>query len=193
MLTPTFITFFIMAYFLGSISSAIILSKIMGFPDPRSEGSHNPGATNVMRIAGKKAAAITLIGDMLKGFAPTLAAQIVFNDPITTLSMGLAAFIGHCFPIFYQFKGGKGVATAIGATIALDWISGLFVITVWLIVAKGFKLSSLAALIAFLLLPLFSYWLKSDITISMMFAFISTILTIRHKENIKRIIAGTEH
>jgi len=164
----------------------------MGFPDPRSEGSKNPGATNVMRIAGKKAAAITLFGDLLKGFIPTLIAHTIFNEAFITISIGFAAFIGHCFPIFYQFNGGKGVATAIGSTLAFDAISGLFVITLWLIVAKGFKLSSLAALLAFLMLPFFVYWQRYHLDVSGVFALISVILTIRHKENIKRIISGTE-
>lgn len=193
MLTPLLIIFIISAYLLGSISSAIILSKIMGFPDPRSEGSLNPGATNVMRIAGKKAAAITLAGDMIKGFIPTLLAFFILHDPFLVIVIGFAAFIGHCYPIFYQFKGGKGVATAIGATLAFNVISGLFVISIWLIVAKGFKLSSLAALIAFIALPVFTYWQFNNLEVSLTFTLISLILTIRHKDNIKRLLAGTEN
>ncbi len=192
MITPLLIAFISFTYLLGSISSAIILSKIMGFPDPRSEGSLNPGATNVMRIAGKKPAAITLASDMLKGFLPVLAAHFIFNDPLIALIVGLSAFIGHCFPLFYQFKGGKGVATAIGATLAFNFLSGLFAISIWLIVAKGFKLSSLAALIAFIALPPFTYWQFNNLDISLVFALISLILTIRHKDNIKRLFAGTE-
>jgi len=188
-----FLSFCLSSYLLGAISSAIILSKIMGFPDPRSEGSLNPGATNVMRIAGKKAAAITLAGDMLKGFIPTLLAHYIFNSPFLSITVGLAAFIGHCFPIYYQFKGGKGVATAIGATLAFNWVSGLFVVTTWLIIAKGFKLSSLAALIAFILLPFFTYLQFNDINISAVFGLISIILIIRHKSNISRLLNGTEN
>lgn len=192
MLTPLFISFAFITYLLGAISSAIILSKLMGFPDPRSEGSQNPGATNVLRIAGKKAAAITLAGDVLKGLLPTFIATLYFDNTTLIALIALSAFIGHCFPIYYQFNGGKGVATAIGATVAFNWISGLFVISIWLIVAKGFKLSSLAALIAFSLLPFFIYFQFNDLTISFIFGFISIVLTIRHKENIKRLIAGTE-
>lgn len=165
----------------------------MGFPDPRSEGSLNPGATNVMRIAGKKAAAITLFGDSIKGFIPTLIAYLITNDYQTAILVGFTAFLGHCFPIFYQFKGGKGVATAIGATLAFHWMSGLFAIVIWLIVAKGFKLSSLAALIAFILLPAFTYWQFRDSTISSIFIALSIILIYRHKGNIQRLIAGTEN
>lgn len=192
MLSTEFIGFLITSYLLGSISSAIILSRIMKFPDPRSEGSLNPGATNVLRIAGKKAAAITLAGDLLKGLIPVLLAQYLFNSLLEPSLIGLAAFLGHCFPIFYQFKGGKGVATAIGATLALNWLSGLFVVTIWLIVAKGLKISSLAALIAFLLLPGFIYWQFSDLTISLIFIFMSSVLIYRHKSNISRLINGTE-
>ncbi len=182
----------LVAYLLGSFSSAITLSKIMGFADPRSEGSNNPGATNVMRIAGKKAAALTLFGDMLKGFIPVLVASFILSQPLFIALTGLAAFLGHCYPVFYQFKGGKGVATAIGFILAFNWILGLVVITIWLIVAKVFKLSSLAALIAFTCLPFIYYALHGDITISILLFIITLIMTYRHKENIQRILKGEE-
>ncbi len=182
----------LVAYLLGSFSSAITLSKIMGFADPRNEGSNNPGATNVMRIAGKKAAALTLFGDMLKGFIPVLVASFVLEQPLFIALTGLAAFLGHCYPVFYQFKGGKGVATAIGFILAFNWMLGLVVITIWLIVAKVFKLSSLAALIAFTCLPFIYYALQGDITISTLLFIITLIMTYRHKENIQRIINGEE-
>ncbi|MCK4710003.1 MAG: glycerol-3-phosphate 1-O-acyltransferase PlsY, partial [Gammaproteobacteria bacterium] len=158
--------FMLGAYLLGSFSSAITLSKIMGFADPRSEGSNNPGATNVMRIAGKKAAALTLFGDMLKGFAPVLLASLILQQPLFIALTGLAAFLGHCYPVFYQFQGGKGVATAIGFILAFDWMSGLAVVAIWLIVAKVFKLSSLAAIIAFICLPFIYYGLHNDHLVS---------------------------
>ena len=180
------------AYLLGSFSSAITLSKIMGFADPRSEGSNNPGATNVMRIAGKKAAALTLFGDMLKGFVPVLLATFFIPQALIIALIGLAAFLGHCYPIYYQFKGGKGVATAIGFVLAFDWISGLVVIAIWLIVAKVFKLSSLAALIAFICLPFIYYGLHLDFIVSALLLIVTAVLTIRHKENIRRIINGEE-
>ncbi len=184
--------FMLGAYLLGSFSSAITLSKIMGFADPRSEGSNNPGATNVMRIAGKKAAALTLFGDMLKGFIPVLLANLFLQQPLFIALTGLAAFIGHCYPVYYKFEGGKGVATAIGFILAFDWISGLAVVTIWLIVAKVFKLSSLAALIAFTCLPFIYFGLYSDGTISALLLLVTLILTIRHKDNIRRIIQGEE-
>ena len=191
-LTIIHIAFMLGAYLLGSFSSAITLSKIMGFADPRSEGSNNPGATNVMRIAGKKAAALTLFGDMLKGFIPVLLASFILQQPLFIALTGLAAFLGHCYPVYYQFKGGKGVATAIGFILAFDWISGLAVVAIWLIVAKVFKLSSLAALIAFICLPFIYYAIHLNFTISALLLIVTIVLTVRHKENIRRIISGEE-
>lgn len=186
------LSFLIAAYLLGSFSSAITLSKIMRFPDPRSEGSHNPGATNVLRIAGKKAAALTLMGDLLKGFIPVLLAAFTLNESIYIALTGLAAFIGHCFPLYYGFKGGKGVATAIGFILAFDWLAGISVVAIWLTVAKVFKLSSLAAVIAFICLPVIYFWLRSDLLITVVLAMLTLILIYRHKENIQRLIKGTE-
>src|SRR5258708_38140208 len=109
------------SYLIGSISSAIIVCKIMRLPDPRTQGSHNPGATNVLRIGGKKAAVITLFGDLLKGVIPVLAAKCLNFDALTLSLIAFAAFIGHIFPIFFRFEGGKGVATALGCLLALNW------------------------------------------------------------------------
>ncbi|MDQ7010297.1 MAG: glycerol-3-phosphate 1-O-acyltransferase PlsY, partial [Mariprofundaceae bacterium] len=127
--------FMLAAYLLGAFNSAITLSKIMGFADPRSEGSNNPGATNVMRIAGKKAAALTLLIDVLKGLLPVLLAQYLLQAPFYIALTGIAAFLGHCYPLYYDFRGGKGVATAIGFILAFHWPSGLAVVAIWLIVA----------------------------------------------------------
>jgi len=184
--------FILAAYLLGSFSSAITLSKIMRFPDPRSEGSNNPGATNVLRIAGKKAAALTLFGDMLKGFIPVLLAALVLDNPLTIALTGLSAFLGHCFPVYYQFQGGKGVATAIGFALAFDWMLGLIVVAIWLVVAKVFKLSSLAALIAFTCLPIINYILNPNLSITVIFGIMTLVLIVRHKDNIKRILQGEE-
>ena len=164
----------------------------MGFPDPRSEGSNNPGATNVMRIAGKKAAALTLLGDLLKGFVPVLLAQYFLPDTLWVALTGLSAFIGHCYPIYYRFNGGKGVATAIGFILAFHWISGLIVVAIWLLVAKVFKLSSLAALIAFALMPAIYFSLTSQTNISLLLVLLSAILILRHKQNIMRLLRGEE-
>ncbi|MDJ0880775.1 MAG: glycerol-3-phosphate 1-O-acyltransferase PlsY [Gammaproteobacteria bacterium] len=186
------ILFIILAYLLGSFSSAITLSKLLGFPDPRAEGSHNPGATNVLRIAGKKAAALTLFGDMLKGFVPVLLANLVIDNPLWIAATGFSAFLGHCYPIYYQLKGGKGVATAIGFILAFNWITGLAVVSIWLVVAQLFKLSSLAALIAFLIMPLINHLLMPQLSVTLILTSLSIILFWRHQENIKRLLQGSE-
>ena len=180
------------AYLLGSISSAIVLSKIMGFKDPRSEGSNNPGATNVLRIAGKKAAFLTLVGDCLKGLIPVLTARGLEADPLVVALTAFAAFSGHCFPVFFHFRGGKGVATAIAATVGFNWITGAILIAIWLVFAKIFKISSLAAIISFGVLPLLVYWREQDLQVSIVFVALSVILIWRHKSNIQRLIQGSE-
>ena len=180
------------AYLLGSLSAAIILSRIMGFPDPRSGGSNNPGATNVLRIAGKKAAFFTLVGDFLKGLIPVLLARWLETDPLVMALTGFAAFVGHCFPVFFAFRGGKGVATAIAATLAFDWLSGAILVAIWLLFAKVFKISSLAAIVSFSLVPLAIFWRTQDPRISLVFVILSAILIWRHKGNIQRLIRGKE-
>ncbi|MCP4391701.1 MAG: glycerol-3-phosphate 1-O-acyltransferase PlsY [Gammaproteobacteria bacterium] len=180
------------AYLLGSISSAILLSKIMGFDDPRTGGSNNPGATNVLRIAGKKAAFFTLVGDFLKGLLPVLIAHLLGIDLLLVALAGFAAFVGHCFPVFFRFQGGKGVATAMAATIAFNWIAGAILVATWLLFAKVFKISSLAAIVSFSILPLAIFWLTRDLWVASVFVVLSAILIWRHKSNIQRLIRGTE-
>ena len=137
----------VLAYLFGSVSTAIIVCKVMGLPDPRSQGSNNPGATNVLRIGGKKAAAITLFGDALKGVIPVFIAKFTASNDAALALVGMAAFLGHLYPIFFQFKGGKGVATAFGVLATISWPTGLCLLASWLLIAKVFKISSLAALI----------------------------------------------
>ena len=180
------------AYLLGSISSAILLSKIMGFEDPRTQGSNNPGATNVLRIAGKKAAFFTLVGDFLKGLIPVLIGHLLQAELLVVALTGFAAFIGHCFPVFFRFRGGKGVATAMAATVAFSWIAGAFLIATWLLFAKVFKISSLAAIVSFSTLPLVIFWLTRDLWIASVFVVMSALLIWRHKSNIQRLIRGIE-
>lgn len=180
------------AYLLGSLSSAIILSKIMGFPDPREEGSNNPGATNVLRIAGKKAAFFTLLGDCLKGLIPVLIALSLSEDRILIALTGFCAFLGHCYPLFFHFKGGKGVATAIAANIGFNWLVGLVIIAIWLLFAKVFKISSLSAIIAFATLPLLIFWQEASVIITLIFTAMSAILIWRHRGNIQRLFQGVE-
>jgi glycerol-3-phosphate acyltransferase PlsY len=180
------------AYLLGSISSAILLSKLMGFTDPRSEGSKNPGATNVLRIAGKKAAFFTLVGDCLKGLIPVLIAHWLSGDPLVIALTGFSAFMGHCFPLFFGFKGGKGVATAIAVCVGYNWLIGIIIISIWLMFAKVFKISSLAAIISFATLPALVYWQDALWSTTGVFALMSAILIWRHKANIQRLLQGTE-
>lgn len=186
------IALLISAYLLGSISSAILLSKIMGFQDPRSEGSKNPGATNVLRIAGKKAAFFTLVGDCLKGLIPVLIAAALFPDPLIVALTAFAVFAGHCFPIYFEFRGGKGVATAMAATVGFNWLAGAMLIAIWLLFARVFKISSLAAIISFCALPVLIYWRVPNFEVAAVFGAISIILIWRHRSNIQRLLSGTE-
>ncbi|QGP55338.1 G3P acyltransferase [Piscirickettsia salmonis] len=191
----------IFAYLLGSISTGIVTCKLMGLPDPRSDGSGNPGATNVLRVGGKKAAIITLVGDALKGIIPVALAHALNQHTLlghtlqlTEAGLGIiafAAFFGHLYPIFFKFQGGKGVATGFGAVIALSWPLGLTLLITWLIMAFLFRISSLAALTASVLAPLYSYWLGTEGYI--MPLIIMAIFTLyRHKANIVRLIHGAE-
>ncbi len=183
----------LLAYLTGSVSSAIIVCKMMGLADPRENGSGNPGATNVMRIGGKKAAAITLVGDALKGLLPVLLAKALGVDSLLLSLVVFAAFLGHLYPVFFGFKGGKGVATSLGVTLGVDWLLGLSVAATWFLVYKIGRISSLAALVAATLTP-FYVWLivGDDVNMITIFALISVILLWRHKSNIQRLLAGQE-
>ncbi len=194
MTTPTLTTIalIVFAYLLGSISSAILLSKLMGFTDPRSEGSNNPGATNVLRIAGKKAAFFTLVGDCLKGLIPVLLARWLSDDPVVIALTGFSAFLGHCFPLYFGLRGGKGVATAFAVSVGYEWLVGAIIITIWLLFAKVFKISSLAAIIAFTVLPALIYWQDNSWVTTGIFTLMSVILIWRHRANIQRLLQGTE-
>jgi len=181
-----------LGYLLGSISSAIIVCRAMGLPDPREQGSGNPGATNVMRIGGKKAAAITLLGDMLKGLAPVLMAQALNVDPLVLAGVVLAAFLGHLYPVFFGFAGGKGVATSLGVLLGANWVVGGAVLLSWYVVYKLFKISSLAALVAAVLAPFYVYFITGLPALVYATVFISLLLIWRHKSNIQRLLAGEE-
>ncbi len=186
------ISLIVFGYLTGSVSAAIITCKFMGLPDPRTQGSNNPGATNVMRIGGKKAAAITLIGDMLKGLIPVLIARLFSSDELTLALVAVAAFLGHLYPLFFGFKGGKGVATSLGAIAGVSWPVVLAMIFSWLIVAYGFKISSMAALVASALSPFFFWWFSGSLTYMIMSTFIAILLIWRHRSNIQRLLEGTE-
>jgi len=185
-------TLIICAYLIGSISAAIIICKILNLPDPRTQGSNNPGATNVLRIGGKKAAAVVLIGDGLKGALPVLVAQYLGVNLFEMTLIAMAAFLGHVYPIFFGFKGGKGVATFLGALLALNYLVGLSFALTWLFVAKVLKISSLSALIATLLTPLYFYLISSDLDATYVIGVICIWIFFTHRSNIQRILSGKE-
>jgi len=191
-LSMTELGLIVAAYLIGSISSAIIVCRLMGLPDPRSEGSNNPGATNVLRIGGKKAAAITLLGDMLKGVLPVAAGHLIDVSTLTFALAAMAAFLGHLYPLFFGFKGGKGVATALGTQFGLHWGIGLAVAGIWLFMAKVVKISSLSALVSMALAPVIIYWIWPANELIVMQIIMSIILFWRHKSNIQRLISGEE-
>ena len=191
-LSMTELCLIVAAYLIGSISSAIIVCRLMGLPDPRSEGSNNPGATNVLRIGGKKAAAITLLGDMLKGVLPVAAGHLLDVSTLTFTLAAMAAFLGHLYPVFFGFKGGKGVATALGTQFGLHWGIGLAVAGIWLFMAKVVKISSLSALVSMALSPVIIYWIWPADELIVMQIIMSIILFWRHKCNIQRLISGEE-
>jgi len=182
-----------LAYLLGSISAAIIVCKAMGLPDPRTEGSGNPGATNVLRVGGKKAAAITLFADMLKGLVPVLIAKYGFHvDELILALVGLAAFLGHLYPVFFGFKGGKGVATMLGVLLGFSWWVGLATAATWLFMAKVFKVSSLSALVATALAPVYVLLIMQSTDIAMFTIGMTAMLFWRHRSNIQNLLSGKE-
>jgi glycerol-3-phosphate acyltransferase PlsY len=179
-------------YLLGSVSSAIIVCRLLGLPDPRTQGSNNPGATNVLRIGGKKAAAITLLGDSLKGLIPLVLAHALGLGPAGLAATGLAAFLGHIYPVFFGFQGGKGVATALGIQFGLYWPVGLSVAAIWLFMAKVLKISSLSALVSMALAPFILWYFWDEPWLIAMQVLISLIIFWRHKSNIQNMISGAE-
>ena len=179
-------------YLFGSISTAIIVCKLMGLPDPRTVGSRNPGATNVARLGGKKAAALTLAGDMLKGLVPVLIAHALQADATILAATALAAFLGHLYPVFFGFQGGKGVATALGVIYGLYWPVGLLTTGIWLAMAIVFRYSSLAALTAILLTPLGFMWLWPEQPVIIAMVVLTVLLFWRHRSNIANLLSGEE-
>ena len=191
----------VLAYLLGSLSFAVIVSRCMGLKDPRSYGSNNPGATNVLRSGNKFAAVATLLLDGLKGWLPVVLVKWVGHDygldEGTLAAVGLAAFLGHLYPVFFQFKGGKGVATAAGVLFGVHWLLGLATLATWVIIAFFSRYSSLAALAAAVFAPL--YYLFGDRTawyvdqmILVAIFIISAMLVYRHRANITKLLKGTE-
>ncbi|CAH8209815.1 glycerol-3-phosphate 1-O-acyltransferase PlsY [Vibrio aestuarianus] len=189
-MTPLALSMIIFAYLLGSISSAVLICRVLRLSDPRDVGSNNPGATNVLRIGGKKAAIAVLLFDMLKGTIPVWVGYYLGIDPILLGLVAITACLGHMYPIFFHFKGGKGVATALGAIapIGLD-LTGLIMLT-WIVVALLFRYSSLAALITVLLAPFYTWLIKPQYTLPV--AMLCCLIVFRHHQNIKRLFTGTE-
>ena len=191
----------VLAYLLGSLSFAVIVSRFMGLKDPRSYGSHNPGATNVLRSGNKFAAVATLLLDGLKGWLPVVLVKWFGRDygldDGTVAAVGLAAFIGHLYPVFFQFKGGKGVATAAGVLLGVDWLLGLATLATWGIIAFFSRYSSLASLAAAVFAPLYylfgdrAAWYVDKYILLAIFA-ISALLVYRHRDNITKLLKGTE-
>lgn len=182
----------ISSFLIGSISSAIIVCRIMSLPDPRTQGSNNPGATNVLRIGGKKPAFITLLADGLKGVLPVSLAWFLGFDLFTATLVALAAFLGHVYPIWFGFKGGKGVATFLGVLFALNIWVGICSGLTWLFVAKVLKISSLSALVATALTPFYFYFLLNDLPSTLLIVLMSVWIFWTHRSNIKRLLSKEE-
>jgi glycerol-3-phosphate acyltransferase PlsY len=185
----------LMAYLIGSISFAVVVSKLMGLPDPHSYGSGNPGATNVLRTGSKAAAVLTLLGDAAKGYVAVILARALVGVDIDSWvlpAVAMATFLGHVFPVFHGFKGGKGVATALGILLAINWVLGLTTLATWLIVAVFLRYSSLAALITALFSPVYFVFLFGIQPMALAILLMSVLLIWRHRANIKNLLNGTE-
>lgn len=184
-------------YLLGSISAAIITCKLMGLPDPRSHGSGSPGATNVLRTGSKTAAIITLLGDAAKGLIPVVLARLYLQHAGSgpawlPAAAGIGAFLGHLYPLYFGFKGGKGVATAYGVLLGVAW--PVFVLTgaTWLLMAFIFRISSLSALTAYALAPFYTWWQTGSFSTAGWILFMTALIYWRHRANIQRMLNGTE-
>jgi len=180
------------AYLIGSLSGALIVCSFMGLPDPRTQGSGNPGATNVLRYSGKTAAIFTLLVDVSKGVTAVLIAKFFTSSALILASATLAVFLGHLYPLFFHFKGGKGVATAFGALVTLAWPVGVSALTTWLVIAGLFRYSSLAALTAAMLAPFYMYWFTGQIEYIFLSVILSSLLIWRHRSNIRHLLSGQE-
>ncbi|WP_133126709.1 glycerol-3-phosphate 1-O-acyltransferase PlsY [Legionella nagasakiensis] len=182
----------LVGYLVGSVCSAVIVCKFFALPDPRTEGSQNPGATNVLRIAGKQYAIIVLFADMLKGLLPVLLAKLLGAGVITVSFTCLAAVLGHMYPIFFNFKGGKGVATALGAFLGLHFILGTMIIATWLTIANFSRYSSLASIMAISFAPFYSLFAVGNSDAFLPLMFIAVFILYKHRRNITRLIDGNE-
>lgn len=190
---PLILTLLIVAgYVLGSISSAVLVCRALGRTDPRTDGSRNPGATNVLRIAGRDAAGLTLTGDLLKGVLAVALARALSDEPLAWALAGAAAFFGHLYPVFFGFIGGKGVATALGALAAATPWAGLLTAATWLAIVAVTRISSLGALTAFALAPVYVGLTSASVGVVIVIALISIALFWRHRSNIRNLLTGSE-
>jgi len=179
-------------YLLGSISTAILVCRLLGRTDPRTTGSRNPGATNVLRVAGRDAAILTLAGDLLKGVVAVIAARSVGTEPVVWLLAGAAAFLGHLYPVFFGFRGGKGVATAFGMLLAALPLAGMMSVATWLAAFAIARISSVGALAAFALAPVYVAWVTRSIAMTAIMVAVSLLLFWRHRSNIRRLVERSE-
>src|SRR6478752_3356791 len=195
-IVPATLLIIVGAYLIGSISFAVVVSRALGLPDPHEYGSKNPGATNVLRTGNKTAAVLTLLGDGLKGFVAVFAASRLAPQldaaEWTVAAAALAVFVGHLYPVFHRFAGGKGVATAAGIVAALHWPLGVALAAVWLTLALGFRISSLAALTTALLLPLGLFYARGPGPEAIVGVILSLLLFWRHRGNIRELWSGRE-
>ena len=184
----------VVAYLIGSVSFAVVVSRLFSLPDPHSYGSGNPGATNVLRTGNKAAAALTLLGDGAKGWlAVFLAKQFVPGmEPWLLAAVGLAVFIGHLFPVFHRFAGGKGVATAAGILLAIDWRLAAAAVAVWLALALTLKISSVSSIAAAIAAPIAAFYFLGNQPVSWMLIVMTVLLIWRHRGNIEKLLAGRE-
>ena len=189
-MTALSLAMIILAYLGGSISSAVLVCRGYGLPDPRENGSHNPGATNVLRLGGRSAAILVFVCDMSKGTVPVYLAWYLGVTPFFLGLIGVAACLGHMYPLFFHFQGGKGVATALGTMLPIGLDMGAMMLTTWVVVLLLSGYSSLAALVAALLAPLYTYWLKPEYTMPV--AMLCALVVYRHRENIIRLLNGQE-
>ena len=182
----------LLAYLFGSISSAVVVARLLGLPDPRTVGSGNPGATNILRLGSKGGAALTLAGDVLKGLLPVLLARALSDDPVILALTAAGAFVGHLFPVFFAFQGGKGVATGLGVYLALSPWLGVALVGTWLAVALLLRYSSLAAMATAALSPLLTYLLLPGLPYLLLSVVLAAMLLWRHRSNLRRLLAGEE-
>lgn len=182
----------LVSYLSGSICSAVLISRLCSLPDPRLEGSKNPGATNVLRLAGKKYAIMVLVADMLKGLLPVLLARLLGLSELVISLACLSAVLGHVFPVFFEFQGGKGVATALGVLIGFHPLLGLLVLLTWLGIAAISRFSSLASILSISIAPLYYILITHHLLASIPLLMITCVILFKHKSNIKRLIEKSE-